>query len=464
MNTRTHRLVPLLTGLLLTSLSAVAAAEDESNDDARQSRSESSAAPRAMRVERAERSERPVRQERIERSERDQGNGGNGRFNGEREPGLQVMVQRDPPGGAARVEEGQARADAPMPRWENGRGRDEEPREDARRDDARESPRLRGPRIEDPRADGETSPAMGRSLPPGVIERGQEPREPREPNPLRRPQPVSQPEVLPPGAIGRDDVREGRIDDRREDHREDRREDRRDNRREDRIDDRRFMQPPGIASAPGGVPGADRPRLRPDQERPQRQWQDEQERQADRFRRDWENRRNDDRRFADRLRNQNRNEQWRSHQRYLDRCRWYHDRYYDHHRRNFFWGSHYYSPFIHRYWFGGRYHYANHYQAQLMEQALRLGYEEGYHAGRADRRDGWGYDYRGAYGYQDASFGYFGFYLDSGTYRFYFREGFRRGYEDGYYSRFRYGRYQRDSYWMDDAQVRIILNFSPWRR
>jgi hypothetical protein len=29
--------------------------------------------------------------------------------------------------------------------------------------------------------------------------------------------------------------------------------------------------------------------------------------------------------------------------------------------------------------------------------------------------------------------------VDSSDYEYYFREGFRRGYEDGYYSRYRYG-------------------------
>ena len=31
--------------------------------------------------------------------------------------------------------------------------------------------------------------------------------------------------------------------------------------------------------------------------------------------------------------------------------------------------------------------------------------------------------------------------MDLSEYQYYFREGFRRGYEDGYYSRSQYGRY-----------------------
>jgi len=38
-------------------------------------------------------------------------------------------------------------------------------------------------------------------------------------------------------------------------------------------------------------------------------------------------------------------------------------------------------------------------------------------------------------------FGYSGYYVGLGDYQYYFREGFRRGYEDGYYGRWQYGSY-----------------------
>jgi hypothetical protein len=60
-------------------------------------------------------------------------------------------------------------------------------------------------------------------------------------------------------------------------------------------------------------------------------------------------------------------------------------------------------------------------------------------AGEADREDGYRFDYRDSYAYEDANYGYTGFYVDESDYNYYFREGFRRGYEDGFYSRFRYG-------------------------
>ena len=71
---------------------------------------------------------------------------------------------------------------------------------------------------------------------------------------------------------------------------------------------------------------------------------------------------------------------------------------------------------------------------------------EGFQAGQADRADGWGFNPEEAYAYQDASYGYDGYYVDLGEYQHYFREGFRRGYEDGYHSRSRYGSYSNGGY------------------
>jgi len=77
----------------------------------------------------------------------------------------------------------------------------------------------------------------------------------------------------------------------------------------------------------------------------------------------------------------------------------------------------------------------------MLRRAVNDGYREGFDAGRADREDGWGFNPQDADGYQDASYGYDGYYVDLSEYQHYFREGFRRGYEDGYYSRSQYGRY-----------------------
>ena len=105
----------------------------------------------------------------------------------------------------------------------------------------------------------------------------------------------------------------------------------------------------------------------------------------------------------------------------------------------------YYSPYNYRYSYGGNYYYTNSYGVSFLQQAIRDGYQEGWRAGRADRADRWRFDYRGSYGYMDGSYGYYGYYTDLGTYQYYFRQGFERGYRDGYYQRYQYGRYNNGS-------------------
>ena len=50
------------------------------------------------------------------------------------------------------------------------------------------------------------------------------------------------------------------------------------------------------------------------------------------------------------------------------------------------------------------------------------------------------FDYRNNWAYRDANYGYTGMYVDQPQYNYYFRQGFQRGYEDGYYSRSQYAR------------------------
>ena len=48
--------------------------------------------------------------------------------------------------------------------------------------------------------------------------------------------------------------------------------------------------------------------------------------------------------------------------------------------------------------------------------------------------------------------------VDLSEYNYYFREGFRRGYEDGYFSRSQYGRYSNGSFGILGAILEQILN------
>jgi hypothetical protein len=142
-------------------------------------------------------------------------------------------------------------------------------------------------------------------------------------------------------------------------------------------------------------------------------------------------------------------------QQYLQRLRqqqaWL-DRQYDYSSDPYF-----YTAPTYRYSRGGRYYETNQYGADLLRRALDSGYEEGYRSGEADRLDHWRSDYRDSWGYQDANYGFSGLYIDPEEYNHYFREGFRRGYEDGYGRQSRYGRQGGDGNLLLLAEVLLQL-------
>jgi hypothetical protein len=92
----------------------------------------------------------------------------------------------------------------------------------------------------------------------------------------------------------------------------------------------------------------------------------------------------------------------------------------------------FYSAPIYRYHRGDRYYETNQYGADLLRQAVNYGYEQGFHAGEADRQNRWHSNYQDSFAYQDANYGYTGYYVDQDEYNYYFRQGFRHGYEDGF--------------------------------
>jgi hypothetical protein len=136
--------------------------------------------------------------------------------------------------------------------------------------------------------------------------------------------------------------------------------------------------------------------------------------------------------YAARLQRQNRMANYRFQQDYLARLR---------QQQLALQGSHnydndpyFYTPSSYRYSRGGSYYETNEYGANMLRRAINDGYSEGYRAGQADREDRWASDYRSSYAYQDANYGYDGYYVNQAEYNYYFREGFNRGCQDGYSS------------------------------
>ena len=111
------------------------------------------------------------------------------------------------------------------------------------------------------------------------------------------------------------------------------------------------------------------------------------------------------------------------------------------------------------YYRGGHYYETNQYGANLLRQAVNYGYDQGYRTGLADRHDHSMYNAEGSFAYQDANYGYSGFYVDRDDYNLYFREGFYRGYEDGYGARHQYGTYVGGRGTILGGVLGTILNF-----
>jgi hypothetical protein len=123
----------------------------------------------------------------------------------------------------------------------------------------------------------------------------------------------------------------------------------------------------------------------------------------------------------------------------------------------------FYTAPAYQYTYGGRSYDTSQYGADLLQQAVNNGYQEGYLAGQADRQDGQRFDYRNSWAYRDANYGYTGMYVDQPQYNYYFQQGFQRGYEDGYYSRSQYGQSFNGKYQILATLLAQILNLRSLR-
>ena len=170
----------------------------------------------------------------------------------------------------------------------------------------------------------------------------------------------------------------------------------------------------------------------------QRQLITRQQAQVIQYRQTLDAQRTSSQRIAAALAQQNRIQQSQYVQQYNDRL-WQQQQQYRASSFDYNNDPYFYSAPIYSYNVMGQNYQTNQYGANLLRQAINNGYSEGLRAGRADEMDNWSRpDYRNSYAYQQPYYGYNGYYLDSNQYAYYFRQGFQRGYEDGYYGRSRY--------------------------
>jgi hypothetical protein len=123
----------------------------------------------------------------------------------------------------------------------------------------------------------------------------------------------------------------------------------------------------------------------------------------------------------------------------------------------------YVRPAHYRYSYGGRWYTTSNYGAEMLRMAVENGYREGMRAGQADRYDGWPGGFRDSFAWRDAGYGYGSGYVSRADYAYYFRQGFERGYEDGYYGRMRYGRYVNHDAVIVEAVLGTILGLQLLR-
>jgi hypothetical protein len=196
-------------------------------------------------------------------------------------------------------------------------------------------------------------------------------------------------------------------------------------------------------------------------------------------RQDWRQARRDDQREARQDRREDRQD-WR-HDRRDDRGDWRRDarndarqriayaRYqqdYNRRLRDFhvrYAPRYYVRPAHYRYFYGGTWYTTSNYGADVLRQAVDWGYREGVRAGRADRNDGWQPDYRDSIAWRDGGFGFGGRYVSRADYAYYFRQGFQRGYDDGYFGRMQYGRYVNNDVVIAQAVIATILGLQLLR-
>jgi acyl transferase domain-containing protein len=200
-----------------------------------------------------------------------------------------------------------------------------------------------------------------------------------------------------------------------------------------------------------------------DQQRYQQQLIEQQKQRLTQYRQYLNQQQHLEQQYAEQLQKQNRKEQKRYYQWYSEQLRQQqrhleNERDHDYNNDPYFFTAPNY-----RYKRGGAYYKTNQYGVRLLQQAVRYGYEEGFRAGRADRDDRWHSDYQGSYAYRDANYGYNGYYVSQDDYNHYFREGFRRGYEDAYNTRYVYGRNSNGKNSILENILVQILNLEPLR-
>jgi len=112
-----------------------------------------------------------------------------------------------------------------------------------------------------------------------------------------------------------------------------------------------------------------------------------------------------------------------------------------------------------RLYMNGSYYSTDSRGVELLRQAVRNGYAQGYRQGQMARNYNRGYGFYNNDVYSNGSYGYQS-YVGRSQYQYYFQQGFQKGYEDGYYSRNQYGYRSGSSFNILGNVLNTILNLA----
>ena len=114
---------------------------------------------------------------------------------------------------------------------------------------------------------------------------------------------------------------------------------------------------------------------------------------------------------------------------------------------------------MYRVYRNGSYYDVNAREAEMLRQAVRTGYEQGYRQGQVDRRYRRGFNYGNSRTYMTGTYGWSSA-VPQDQYQYYFQQGFQRGYEDGYNNTNRYGVRSSNGFNILGGVLNTILNIS----
>lgn len=97
--------------------------------------------------------------------------------------------------------------------------------------------------------------------------------------------------------------------------------------------------------------------------------------------------------------------------------------------------------------------------AELLRQAVRNGYSQGYRQGQLDNQYGRGSAYNRNSIYRSGTYGWQS-HVARNQYQYYFQQGFQRGYDDGYSNSYRYGERSGNGFNILGSVLNTILNFA----